>query len=155
MLLRGPRPYPPEIADPMMQPSPSTPPPKANGTSPIKTSRRSSYEVLKGIAPDSNLPLPRREPGTALEDFREGIPLTFGNGGTVSPPGYKRGGSPTRTLSRACFLYFKLGDAHPKHPGIPVSSVGQCFPSLFVISSLFCLDTWARSCVPPTPHLRW
>ncbi|KAJ6581681.1 hypothetical protein B0H19DRAFT_515910 [Mycena capillaripes] len=103
MLLRGPRPYPPEISDPTMQPSTSPP----NG-SPIKTNRRSSYEVLKGIAPDSGLPLPRRDPSAPLEDFREGIPMTFGNGGTVSPPGYKRGGSPTRTLSR-----------------IPVSSVGN------------------------------
>ncbi|KAJ6619935.1 hypothetical protein B0H10DRAFT_2163738 [Mycena sp. CBHHK59/15] len=81
-LLRGPRPYPPELSDPML----STSPP--NGAS-IKTMRRSSYDVLHGIAPDSNLPLPRR------------IPLNF-NGGPVSPPGYKRGtiDSPTRGISR-------------------------------------------------------
>lgn len=75
----------------------------------LKMTRRSSYDVLHGIAPDSNLPLPRRERDTpALEDFREGIPSSF-SGGAVSPPSsYRRGDSPTRTLSR-----------------IPVSSVGN------------------------------
>ncbi|KAJ7117806.1 hypothetical protein C8R44DRAFT_674170 [Mycena epipterygia] len=98
MLLRGPRPYPPEISDPLVPSSPQ------NGTS--KMQRRSSYDVLHGMAPDSNLPLPRRD-GPALEDFREGVPMSF-NGSPASPPGFRRGGSPTRTLSR-----------------IPVSSVGN------------------------------
>ncbi|KAJ6518952.1 hypothetical protein C8R45DRAFT_10515 [Mycena sanguinolenta] len=104
MLLRGPRPYPPEISD--MQPSTSPPSP-----SPIKINRRSSYDVLAGIAgADSNLPLPRRDRDTStqLEDFKEGVPMSFANGGPASPPGYKRSGSPTRTLSR-----------------IPVASVGN------------------------------
>ncbi|KAJ7917564.1 hypothetical protein B0H13DRAFT_1995065 [Mycena leptocephala] len=106
MLLRGPRPYPSEISDPMALPS-TSPPNGAGPGSPVKTKRRSSYDVVLGIAgADSNLPLPRRDPA-ALEDFREGIPMTF-NGGPTSPPKYNRGGSPTRTLSR-----------------IPVSSVGN------------------------------
>ncbi|KAJ7654537.1 hypothetical protein DFH06DRAFT_1282386 [Mycena polygramma] len=101
MLLRGPRPYPPEMSDPM---PPSTSPP--NG-SPIKVNRRSSYDVLSGLAgPDSNIPLPRRE-SAPLEDFREGVPMSF-NGSPTSPAYKRAGGSPTRTLSR-----------------IPVSSVGN------------------------------
>ncbi|KAI0042987.1 hypothetical protein FA95DRAFT_1499315, partial [Auriscalpium vulgare] len=71
---------------------PSTPP---NG----KLKRRSSYDILHGIAgPESSLPLPRREEG-----IREGVPMEFGAG-----PSNKRQMSPTRTLSR-----------------IPVSSVGN------------------------------
>ncbi|KAJ7491986.1 hypothetical protein FB451DRAFT_1077782 [Mycena latifolia] len=101
-MLSGPRPYPPEISDPMSPPVSSSPP---NGVS-IKMSRRSSYDVLHGIAPDSNLPLPRRD-AAPLEDFREGIPMNF-SASPASPQGYKRGSSPTRTLSR-----------------IPVSSVGN------------------------------
>jgi hypothetical protein len=96
VLLRGPRPYPPEISDPGM----SSPPLNGVQSSPSKMNRRSSYDVLHGMAPDSNLPLPRREP-VALEDFREGVPMTFTNGTNPAPPSsYKRGSSPTRTLSR-------------------------------------------------------
>jgi hypothetical protein len=96
MLLRGPRPYPPELSDPV-SPSPAPSPMS------VKVSRRSSYDVLAGIAgADSNLPLPRREPAP-LEDFKEGVPMSFPNGGSPASPAYKRSGSPTRTLSRACF----------------------------------------------------
>ncbi|KAJ6514977.1 hypothetical protein C8R47DRAFT_1089301 [Mycena vitilis] len=109
MLLSGPRPYPPEMSAP---PSTSPPPTKIAmpSTSPpngSKASRRSSYDVLSGLAgPDSNIPLPRRE-SAPLEDFREGVPMSFN--GSPGSPAYKRaGGSPTRTLSR-----------------IPVSSVGN------------------------------
>ncbi|TRM57889.1 hypothetical protein BD626DRAFT_204667 [Schizophyllum amplum] len=71
-------------------------------TSPVapRMSKRSSYEVLQGIAgPDSSLPLPRRD---TLDDnsIREGIP--------TSSSAARRASSPTRTLSR-----------------IPVSSVGN------------------------------
>ncbi|KAI0285758.1 hypothetical protein BGY98DRAFT_239665 [Russula aff. rugulosa BPL654] len=73
-----------------------------------KVRRRSSFDILHSLAgPDSNLPLPRREPGSLSQDgIREGVPMDFG----VSPtsPSYKRQSSPTRTLSR-----------------IPVSSVGN------------------------------
>jgi hypothetical protein len=67
-----------------------------------KVRRRSSFDILHSLAgPDSNLPLPRREPGSLSQDgIREGIPMDFG----VSPTSqsYKRQSSPTRTLSRAC-----------------------------------------------------
>jgi len=67
-----------------------------------KLRRRSSLDVLRSLAgPDSNLPLPRREPGPLSQDgIREGVPMDFGAG----PPSqsYKRQSSPTRTLSRAC-----------------------------------------------------
>ncbi|KAJ7696494.1 hypothetical protein B0H17DRAFT_907163, partial [Mycena rosella] len=107
MLLRGPRPYPPEIADPMLSSSPPNGA-AASASAALKMSRRSSYDVLHGIAPDSNLPLPRRD-APPLEDFREGIPMNFATPASpASPPSYKRGTSPTRTLSR-----------------IPVSSVGN------------------------------
>ncbi|KAJ7066466.1 hypothetical protein C8F01DRAFT_1123385 [Mycena amicta] len=101
MLRSGPRPYPPELSDyqPMLSTSPPTPP---NGT---PTKRRSSYEVLQSLAPESGLPLPRRD-NSQLEDFKEGVPMSFD--GPASPSPYRRGGSPTRTLSR-----------------IPVSSVGN------------------------------
>ncbi|KAF7309915.1 hypothetical protein MIND_00363800 [Mycena indigotica] len=95
----GPRPYPAELND-NVPTSPSSPP---NQTTPTK--RRSSYEVLQSLAgPDSGLPLPRRDNSAPLEDFKEGVPMSFD--GPSSPP--KRIGSPTRTLSR-----------------IPVSSVGN------------------------------
>jgi hypothetical protein len=101
----------------------SSPP---NGAS-LKTQRRSSYDVLKGIAPESNLPLPRRD-GGALEDFREGIPMNFNGGSPASPPGYKRGTSPTRTLSRTYLAFCFRANAMFIRPaiGIPVSSVGRC-----------------------------
>ncbi|KAJ7759127.1 hypothetical protein B0H16DRAFT_1534467 [Mycena metata] len=84
----------------------SSPPSAASNA--LKMSRRSSYDVLHGIAPDSSLPLPSRRDGPALEDFREGIPMSFNGAGPASPPGYKRSGSPTGTRSR-----------------IPVASVGN------------------------------
>ncbi|KAJ7043781.1 hypothetical protein C8F04DRAFT_1073271 [Mycena alexandri] len=108
MLLRGPRPYPPEIGEPPgSAPMISSSPPSAASNA-LKMSRRSSYDVLHGIAPESSLPLPSRRDGPALEDFREGIPMSFNGVGPASPPGYKRPGSPTGTRSR-----------------IPVSSVGN------------------------------
>ncbi|KAF8997903.1 hypothetical protein BDQ17DRAFT_1248068 [Cyathus striatus] len=64
-----------------------------------KMKRRSSFDVLQGIAgPDSNLPLPRKEEN-GTNSIPEGIPTS---------PSYKRASSPTRTLSR-----------------IPVASVGN------------------------------
>ncbi|KAI0255974.1 hypothetical protein BJV78DRAFT_1118968 [Lactifluus subvellereus] len=73
-----------------------------------KIRRRSSFHVLQSLAgPDSNLPLPRRDPGSLSQDgIREGVPMDFGAGPTNQS--YKRQSSPTRTLSR-----------------IPVSSVGN------------------------------
>jgi len=67
-----------------------------------KVRRRSSFDILHGLAgPDSNLPLPRREPGSLSQDgIREGVPMDFGIGPTSQS--YKRQSSPTRTLSRAC-----------------------------------------------------
>ena len=67
-----------------------------------KVRRRSSFDILHSLAgPDSNLPLPRREPGSLSQDgIREGVPMDFGVGPTNQS--YKRQSSPTRTLSRAC-----------------------------------------------------
>ena len=67
-----------------------------------KVRRHSSFDILHSLAgPDSNLPLPRREPGSLGQDgIREGVPMEFGVGPTSQS--YKRQSSPTRTLSRAC-----------------------------------------------------
>ncbi|KAI9450074.1 hypothetical protein F5148DRAFT_987255 [Russula earlei] len=93
---------PPPSPSPDPHPSPATTP---NGN---KVRRRSSFDVLQSLAgPDSNLPLPRRDPGPLSQDgIREGVPMDF-TAGPSNPP-YKRQPSPTRTLSR-----------------IPVSSVGN------------------------------
>ncbi|KIY63205.1 hypothetical protein CYLTODRAFT_433070 [Cylindrobasidium torrendii FP15055 ss-10] len=99
--LRGPRPNsdaPPDSPNSMAAVAVALP-------SPTKVGRRSSFEVLAGIAgPESSLPLPRR-----VEDdgggIREGIPTSFGS---MNNPHSRRNSSPTRTLSR-----------------IPVSSVGN------------------------------
>lgn len=94
---------------------PSSPPPPDLSPSDLtpatpngKIKRRSSFDVLLSLAgPDSNLPLPRRDPGSLSQDgIREGVPMDFGAG--PSSQTYKRQPSPTRTLSR-----------------IPVSSVGN------------------------------
>ncbi len=67
----------------------------------IKVRRRSSHDVLQGIAgPESNLPLPKRESIIIGEDglmsgVREGVSMTF----TATNGNYKRQSSPTRTLS--------------------------------------------------------
>ncbi|KAF8628724.1 hypothetical protein AX17_005946 [Amanita inopinata Kibby_2008] len=74
-----------------------------------KMKRRSSYDVLQGIAGlESSLPLPRRD-SISIEDgsIREGIPVSFGVG-PASPTAHKRASSPTRSISR-----------------IPVSAVGN------------------------------
>ncbi|KAJ3760164.1 hypothetical protein EV360DRAFT_40408 [Lentinula raphanica] len=102
-ILRGP-PSPPPSSYSNRSPTPS-------GSSPTRVARRTSFEVLQGIAgPDSNLPLPmtgKRElshsvNGSLNENgIKEGVPMT-------SPPAHKRASSPTRTLSR-----------------IPVASVGN------------------------------
>ncbi|KAK2464019.1 hypothetical protein APHAL10511_003963 [Amanita phalloides] len=92
--------------------STTSPPPSSfpNAMSPsTKMKRRSSYDILQGIAgPESSLPLPKRD-SVNLEDegIREGVPLSFVLGST-SPTSPKRASSPMRSLSR-----------------IPVSAVGN------------------------------
>ena len=84
-------------------PSPLPDPSDHTPTTPNgKVRRRTSFDILHGLAgPDSNLPLPRREPGSLSHDgIREGVPMDFGVGPTSQS--YKRQSSPTRTLSRAC-----------------------------------------------------
>ncbi|KII85969.1 hypothetical protein PLICRDRAFT_165559 [Plicaturopsis crispa FD-325 SS-3] len=113
VILRGPRPLPPGIMSspphsPLDLPDMMSPPPQT----PTKMQRRSSFEVLHGMAgPESNLPLPRRDgAGTpSMKDggIREGVPMDFGVG-SIGPTSFKRVSSPTRTLSR-----------------IPVASVGN------------------------------
>ncbi|KAG6332452.1 hypothetical protein ID866_6636 [Astraeus odoratus] len=122
VVLRGPRPLPPGFmtsSNHSHHPSSDdvldiSHPPVAfnNGFSTPKMQRRTSFDILQGLAgPDSNLPLPKRDSvilnlkGT--DGIREGIPMEFG-----SSPAHrdliKRMSSPTRTLSR-----------------IPVASVGN------------------------------
>ncbi|KAH7922624.1 hypothetical protein BV22DRAFT_1037288 [Leucogyrophana mollusca] len=114
-ILRGPRPLPPgfmaspsslseEVLDISSAPTSYTP-----SFSTPKMQRRSSFDVLQGLAGrDSSLPLPRRDAnGTPSHGIREGIPMDFGVG-SVNRDSYKRVSSPTRTLSR-----------------IPVASVGN------------------------------
>ncbi|KAG6896217.1 hypothetical protein C0992_009685 [Termitomyces sp. T32_za158] len=90
--------------------SPTSPPSSFNLTetpSATKVKRRTSFDVLQGIAgPDSSLPLPKRD-GIGENGIQEGVPLSFGVG-VAAPLSYKRTPSPTRTLSR-----------------IPVASVGN------------------------------
>jgi hypothetical protein len=73
-------------------------------TPPKGMRRRSSFDILHNIAPDSNLPLPKREsmrPDNT--SIREGVPMEFG----VAPVNlghHKRVSSPTRTYSRTSHL---------------------------------------------------
>ena len=112
IVLRGPRPLPPGFMAPsnhVSHPSDdvldiSSPPSSYNGnfTTP-KARRRSSFDVLQGLAGrDSSLPLPRREsaaPTFKSEGIPEGIPMDFG-GLVITRDPIKRISSPTRTLSR-------------------------------------------------------
>jgi hypothetical protein len=64
---------------------------------------RSGFDILHSLAvvagPDSNLPLPRCEPGSLSQDgIRKVVPMDFGVGPTSQS--YKCQSSPTRTLSR-------------------------------------------------------
>lgn len=96
IVLRGPRPLPPDTSDIML----SSPPPSSFSPVPTatKVKRRSSYDVLQGIAgPESSLPLPRRE--AEENGIQEGVPMSFGVGPS-SPTSFKRASSPMRTLSR-------------------------------------------------------
>ncbi|GJE98542.1 hypothetical protein PsYK624_147740 [Phanerochaete sordida] len=122
-LLRGPRPLPPGIlsSPPMYpddldnDPSPSSArshshtPSTGSTSQAIKLQRRSSYEVLSGLAgPESSLPLPRPNGnGVRPSSYTEESPLSIREGIPVTSPS-KRVSSPTRTLSR-----------------IPISSVGH------------------------------
>jgi len=108
IILRGPRPLPPGVLSSPPR-SPDQPdfnippqPPQYTSTTPSKIKRRSSFDVLHSIAPESNLPLPKRADTPApppKQDIPEGIPVDF-SPGVVSPNSYKRISSPTRTLSR-------------------------------------------------------
>ena len=102
-----PRPYSSDLlldnyTSPVASMSTSPPPPSSFPTpKTTKMQRRSSFDVLQGIAGrDSSLPLPKRE-SVDLENgsIREGIPLLFATGST-SPGHQRRPSSPTRSLSR-------------------------------------------------------
>jgi len=88
--------------------SPTSPPPSSYtpvASTSTKMKRRSSYDILQGIAgPESNLPLPKRD-GLDENGIQEGVPMSFGVG-PASPPSYKRASSPMRTLSRKPSLPF-------------------------------------------------
>ncbi|KAF8916116.1 hypothetical protein CPB85DRAFT_1291648 [Mucidula mucida] len=105
-ILRGPRPYADLPPDYPMMATAASPPPSSYTSTSTKMSRRSSFEVLQGIAgPESNLPLPRRLDEDS--SIKEGIPMSFG-AGPANANSYKRNSSPTRGLSR-----------------IPIASVGN------------------------------
>jgi hypothetical protein len=109
IILRGPRPIPPgTMSSPphspdeldLASPSDSYRHSHTPSGSMSKMKKRSSFDVLQGLAgPESSLPLPRREDGVREGGIREGVPMDF-RGDAVSPNGYKRLSSPTRTLSR-------------------------------------------------------
>jgi hypothetical protein len=61
--------------------------------------RRSSFDILHNIAPDSSLPLPKRESMRQDAGIREGVPMEFGVS-QVNLGHHKRVSSPTRTYSR-------------------------------------------------------
>lgn len=85
--------------------STTSPPPSSFPIPTTKMKRRSSFDILQGIAgPESSLPLPKRE-GVNIEDesIREGIPASFGSGPT-SPTPQKRPTSPMRGLSRTLYV---------------------------------------------------
>ncbi|KAK7686219.1 hypothetical protein QCA50_010439 [Cerrena zonata] len=99
----GPRPFPPGSFNSSLSDY-ETYTSSASTSSPTKLARRTSYEILSGLAgPESSIPLPRRDSRASFGEngIREGIPFGAGSGHLRSP-------SPTRTLSR-----------------IPVSSVGN------------------------------
>jgi hypothetical protein len=137
IILRGPRPLPPGmLSSPPRSPDQqefNLPPPPSYYNSSAKLQKRSSFDILHSIAPESNLPLPRREtpnasPSKQEGSIPEGIPVDFG-AGTVSPNSYKRVSSPTRTLSRTSnrqILPQVVNQYTNGGPGIPVASVGSC-----------------------------
>lgn len=108
IMLRGPRPLPPGmLSSPPRSPDldMSSPPPSyVHNTPSTKMQRRSSFDVLHGLAgPESNLPLPKRDGVKEDGSIREGVPMNFGVNGLGSNS-YKRVSSPTRTLSRGLSL---------------------------------------------------
>jgi len=110
-------------SSPPPSPLPDPPPSDIPPTTPNRNvRRRSSFDILQSLAgPDSNLPLPRRDPGPLSQDgIREGVPMDFGAG--PSSQSYKRQSSPTRTLSRGCQS---------------LSRVLHCDPSLTLARSRF------------------
>ena len=157
IVLRGPRPYPPGIMPSSHSPSastvdltsstsdstapssyshqnhngqpqsPSPPNRESISSSPKAMRRRSSFDILHNIAPDSSLPLPKRESMRQDGGIREGVPMEFG----VSQAHlghHKRVSSPTRTYSRASLTFISSSiAAHAYFKGIPVSSVGRSF----------------------------
>lgn len=95
-LRSGPRPFPPGTTFSSSASDYETYTSTASTSSPTKLARRTSYEILSGLAgPDSSIPLPRRDSRTSFGEngIREGIPIGNGSGHLRSP-------SPTRTLSR-------------------------------------------------------
>jgi hypothetical protein len=117
IVLRGPRPLPPGmLSSPPRSPDLPDfnipPPPLPSQYTPTpnsKLQKRSSFDILHSMAPESSLPLPKRDvlsSPPAKQDggmIPEGIPVDFGVGST-SPNAYKRISSPTRTLSRTSFF---------------------------------------------------
>ena len=153
-ILRGPRPLPPGVFNsPPMSPNefddPSSSSSRSHSHTPssstfpssplLKLQRRSSHEVLSGLAgPESNLPLPRPNAngrrGSLGEDgaIREGIPA-------LSPS--KRVSSPTRTLSRT--------SASPPAPTTLTTRPPQAYPYPPSVRSN--LSTLATTSIEHTP----
>jgi hypothetical protein len=86
--------------------APSSPPSHRESTSSSSKGmrRRSSFDILHNIAPDSSLPLPRRESMRPEGGgIREGVPMEFG-AAPVNMGHHKRVSSPTRTYSRTSLI---------------------------------------------------
>jgi hypothetical protein len=144
-ILRGPRPLPPGMISPPRSPdqlSSELPPQPPQFSTPQKIQKRSSFDVLHSMAPDSNLPLPRRDlppsqPSKQEGGIPEGIPVDFG--GQVSPNSYKRMSSPTRTLSRTSFLLVSCIATHALRPVRHSSGLSR-----------FVICHFVRHCAPGT-----
>ncbi|KAF9269205.1 hypothetical protein L218DRAFT_953750 [Marasmius fiardii PR-910] len=169
IILRGPRPY-ADISfsdsSPTMTAGTPSYAPLTNGTSTPsgKMTRRTSFEVLSGIAgPESSLPLPTppREPhshlsnGLGLDEnggIPEGIPVTFGVG-SAAPTHHKRNSSPTRTLSRIPVASVGNARALADGGGGQISS-SQPLPSNNKLSPLDADASSSSLSLPPPPSPR-
>lgn len=68
-----------------------------------KIKRHSSFDKLHNMAPESSLPLPKRE----STGIREGVPMDFGVASVAPGLGHhKRVSSPTRSYSRTSYHIF-------------------------------------------------
>ncbi|KAJ4474984.1 hypothetical protein J3R30DRAFT_3505673 [Lentinula aciculospora] len=162
-ILRGPRPY-SNLSDSMSSSTSNliSPPPSSysarsttpNRSSPTKIARRTSFDVLQGLAgSDSNLPLPvtgRRDLSHSVNGsldengIKEGVP-------TASPTAYKRVSSPTRTLSRIPVASVGNARALAEEGGAHLTSSSSLLHSATIDTSLTS-PTLPSLQLPPSPN---